>query len=72
MRLPCAAGPPTGTAARSRHPDDPDDPGRQRRLAWSILMRRTWGIDVLACRRCGGRMDLVAVIEDPSMCAKIL
>src|SRR5260370_16414446 len=41
-----------------------DDPGRQRRLAWAALMRRTWDLDVLACPRCGERLELIAVIED--------
>ena len=37
--------------------------GRRQRL-WAELMARTFGIDVLACPRCGGRLRLVAVIED--------
>ena len=32
-------------------------------LLWADLMRRTFGFDVLACPRCGGRMRLVALIE---------
>jgi hypothetical protein len=27
------------------------------------LMRRTFGFDVLACPRCGGRLRLIALIE---------
>jgi hypothetical protein len=27
---------------------------------WAELMRRTFGVDVLACPRCGGRLHLVA------------
>ena len=30
---------------------------------WAELMRRTFGFDVLACPRCGGRLRLVALIE---------
>jgi len=30
---------------------------------WADLMRRTFGFDVLDCPRCGGRMRLVASIE---------
>ncbi|MSP63947.1 MAG: hypothetical protein EXR72_27115 [Myxococcales bacterium] len=40
-----------GAAALPR-PDDlagPEDPGRQRRLAWAVLVRRSFGLDVLAC-----------------------
>ena len=32
---------------------------------WAQLMRRAFGIDVLACRRCGGRLRLIATILDP-------
>jgi hypothetical protein len=31
-----------------------------------------YGIDVLACARCGGRMRVVATIEDPVVIRKIL
>jgi hypothetical protein len=30
---------------------------------WAELMRRAFGVDVLACPRCGGRLRLVALIE---------
>jgi hypothetical protein len=35
-------------------------------------MRRTFAADVLACARCGGRMVLLATIEDPAVIARIL
>jgi hypothetical protein len=35
-------------------------------------MRHTFGVDVLACPRCGGRMRVVATIEDPVVIRKIL
>jgi len=36
------------------------------------LMRRGFDLDVLACPRCGGRMRLLATIEDPQVIRKIL
>ena len=39
---------------------------------WADLMRRTFGLDVLACPRCGGRLRLVAVIAQASMVQRIL
>jgi uncharacterized protein YbaR (Trm112 family) len=30
-------------------------------------MRRTFGFDVLACPRCGGRLRLIALIEEPAI-----
>src|SRR5918995_20958 len=34
---------------------------------WAELMRRTFGVDVLACPRCGGRLSLVVLIEQASV-----
>ena len=35
-------------------------------------MRRSFGIDVLACPQCGGRLALIAIIEDPAVIERIL
>ncbi|MFN8640425.1 MAG: ATP-dependent helicase HrpA [Candidatus Binatia bacterium] len=35
-------------------------------------MRRTFGLDVLACPDCGGRLRLVATLADPRVIARIL
>ena len=40
--------------------------------AWADLMRRAFDIDVLACPRCGGRLRLIAAIEDPDAIRAIL
>ena len=58
--------------SRTRHPEDPDDPTRQRRLHWATLMKRTFGLDALRCPRCNGRMELIATLEDPDTAHKIL
>jgi hypothetical protein len=34
-----------------------------RRRQWADLMRRSFGFDVLACDRCGGRLRLIALIQ---------
>jgi hypothetical protein len=39
---------------------------------WAELMRRTFGIDVLDCPRCGGRLRLLALIEHARMVERIL
>jgi len=41
------------------------------RIAWSELLRRTFG-DPLCCPRCQGPMRLIAVIKDPTAIAAIL
>jgi uncharacterized protein YbaR (Trm112 family) len=39
---------------------------------WADLLRRTFGLDVLACPECGGRMKVIATIEEPGVIRKIL
>jgi hypothetical protein len=39
---------------------------------WASLMARTFGIDVLACPRCGGRLRLIALIEEAAVIERIL
>ena len=50
----------------------PDDPERERRLPWAVLLQRTFGFEVLVCPKCSGPMRLVAAIEDPAIARKIL
>ncbi len=62
---------PDGTApAGARAP--PAGDVRPRHVAWAELLRRTFGLDVLACADCGGRLRLVATIADPRVIARIL
>ena len=41
-------------------------------LRWADLMRRTYGFDVLACPGCGGRLRLIALIEQTRVIERIL
>jgi hypothetical protein len=50
----------------------PDDADRARRLSWSVLMKRTLGLEVLTCSRCAGPMRLVSVIENEQVARRIL
>jgi hypothetical protein len=43
-----------------------------RRLAWAELLQRVFEVDALCCPGCGGRMRLVASIQDPEAARKIL
>ena len=52
--------------------DDVTAPVRPRYWAWADLMRRAFEIDVLACPRCGGRLRLIAIIEDLRVLEAIL
>ena len=44
---------------------------RMNRL-WAELMQRSFGFDVLACPRCGGRLGLIALIEEAQVIRRIL
>jgi hypothetical protein len=59
-----------------REPADADRDGADRSdgrgRRWAALMRRTFGFDVLACPRCGGRLRLIALIEDVAVIGRIL
>ena len=45
---------------------------RARYVEWAVLMKRTWGLAVLTCPRCGRKMRVLATIVDPSVVRKIL
>jgi hypothetical protein len=64
---------PTGNARLDQGLDEagtpPSRPGY--RLLWAQLLKRTFKIDVLKCDRCGGRLKLIALINDPAAIDKI-
>jgi hypothetical protein len=43
-----------------------------RNQSWAALMQRTFGLDVLACPRCGGRLRLIALIEQQTVITRVL
>ena len=45
---------------------------KPRYWTWAALMRRAFDLDVLRCRRCAGRMELIATIDDPAVISRIL
>jgi hypothetical protein len=45
---------------------------RSRNYSWAQLMTRIFGVDVLACPRCGARMRILAAIHPPDAIRKIL
>ena len=59
---PLATGP-DGTGVTTASP---------RAWSWAALMHRAFGIDVLACAQCGGRLRLIATLHDPAVIRTIL
>jgi len=57
----------------SAAPDPPTEaPTTSRRRQWADLMRRSFGFDVLACDRCGGRLRPIALIQQAEVIGRIL
>jgi len=61
-----------GTPAAPRAPPASGASVRPRHFPWADLLRRTFAIDLLACPNCGGRLRLVATIEDRRVIEQIL
>jgi hypothetical protein len=65
--------PPASGVEFCGHPDTSEKEKPQvRHSTWAPLMSRIFAVDLLACPRCGGRMRILADIEDPSVARKIL
>ena len=68
--MPVGAGQPETAVASSSH-RAAGTPSHTNQL-WAQLMQRSFGFDVLACPRCGDRLELIALIEDPAVIRRIL
>ena len=42
------------------------------RMRWAQLLKRVFDIDIEHCPHCGGRLKLIAAIEEPAAIARIL
>jgi hypothetical protein len=75
-RVSAETSPPEPAGAVDRVAADTDGevthPAEGRGWRWAALMRRTFGFDGLACPRCGGRLRLIALIEDAAVIGRIL
>lgn len=60
------------TAETGEFPDEDIKGGGRRSISWARLLKRVFGIDVEICPCCGGRLKIIAVIEDPPEIRKIL
>jgi hypothetical protein len=67
-----ALEPTASTAPLMAGPDDAGVKPTPRAWTWAALMHRAFGIDVLACAHCGGRLRLIATLHDPAVIGKIL
>jgi hypothetical protein len=68
--MPVVAGQPPTAVASSSH-RAAGRPSHTNQL-WAQLMQQSFGFDVLRCPRCGDRLELIALIEDPTVIRRIL
>ena len=59
-------------SANLKPPDDTQSSPRPRRLAWAKLRARVFAIDVTVCRKCGGRMRVLEVVDTADDIARVL
>jgi hypothetical protein len=69
---PCAVDPSPRVPANEQAEEGTPPRRRPTDRAWADLMRRAFEADVLACPRCGGRMTVLATIDDPAVIHRIL
>ncbi len=60
------------TLASPPEPPAPNRLGPRYRVPWAELLRKVFSLDVLACPRCGGRMELIAFIAEAGVAKRIL
>ena len=41
-------------------------------MSWARLLKRVFEIDIARCPHCGGRLKIIAAIEDPAVIVGIL
>ena len=45
---------------------------RPRRMSWARLLKRVFDIDIERCPQCGGKLKIIAAIEEPALIERIL
>jgi hypothetical protein len=67
-----AVGAPPAAEAVPAPPADPLPAMRPARWRWADLLQRVFSVEGLACPNCGGRMRVLATIDDPRVVRRIL
>jgi len=62
----------TAAANQASQSDELSATDRQRGLTWAQRLKRVFAIDIETCRQCGGRLRVVASIEEPTVIERIL
>ncbi len=63
------------SVTENNNSEDPDGAlhhASSARMSWARLLKRVFDIDVEHCPHCGGKLKIIAAIEEPGVIAKIL
>ena len=73
-KLRAAVTPARRGVGASKPAADPAKPPTPRHVAmnWARRLKRVFGIEIEGCARCGGKLKVIASIEEPEVIAKIL
>jgi Putative transposase len=69
---PVVAPLPRKSAGKPGRPERSTEGARTYRIPWAELLAKVFAVDVLACPECGGRMQLIAFIAEPTIAKRIL
>jgi hypothetical protein len=64
--------PRAAAAKEARACGEPPATARQRSLTWSQRLKRVFSIDIEVCERCGGKLRVIASIEESTVIERIL
>ena len=70
--VPKPAAPANDVDAPSGEPAEPRQSGGSRYRPWADLLKRCFGLDVLECPSCKGRMKLLAMVTEPKSIRRML
>lgn len=59
-------------AKKARACGEPSASDRQRAMTWAQRLKRVFAIDIEICRSCGGKLRVIASIEDSAVVERIL
>jgi len=67
-----AAITPAGHGRGARHADPERPMSKHASMTWAQRLKRVFAIEIETCRRCGGKLKVIASIEDPALIEHIL
>ncbi|MEM9388552.1 MAG: transposase, partial [Pseudomonadota bacterium] len=57
---------------KAQDPPESCDPAKRQAMSWAQRLKRVFRIEIERCARCGGKVRVIAAIEDPKVIERIL